>query len=267
MTDRISEKERCIHLIGTPLLETSYDDFAATCHRFAANGKAYAAEFSNTHIVTSRRHEPAFRETTGSVDFFVPDGMPLIWCMNRKGARLSDRIYGPTFMRRCVLSSPAPWRHYFLGGWDETNLKLRENLLAQNPDILIVGFRSGRFTNEDYEDILREINEVRPHFIWVGLGTPKQQQWIHDYKPRIASGILLGVGFAFDVIAGTKKDAPAWMQAYGLTWLFRLLSEPARLGPRYFKYNLLFLYYLIRDELFGNKALIAKSQTSLNPHK
>lgn len=236
-------------MIGTPLLETCYQDFTVACHEMAGEGRqTCAVEFTNTHIVTSRRHETDFRSVTSKVDFFIPDGTPLIWCMNRKGASMKDRVYGPTFMRQCILASPAPWRHYFLGGWDDTNRKLRENLLKANPDILIAGFRSGLFTENDYEDILREINEVRPHFIWVGLGTPKQQQWIYHYKPRIKTGILLGVGFAFDVIAGTKKDAPAWMQSLGLTWLFRMLSEPKRLGPRYFKYNLLFLFYLLKDE-------------------
>jgi N-acetylglucosaminyldiphosphoundecaprenol N-acetyl-beta-D-mannosaminyltransferase len=83
------------------------------------------------------------------------------------------------------------------------------------------------------------------------MGTPKQQAWIHHYKNQIARGIILAVGFAFDVNAGTKPDAPAWMQRFGLTWVFRLLSEPRRLGPRYLQWNCLFLFYLAWDGLRG----------------
>ncbi|MGI9172835.1 MAG: WecB/TagA/CpsF family glycosyltransferase, partial [Chthoniobacterales bacterium] len=83
----------------------------------------------------------------------------------------------------------------------------------------------------------------------VGLGTPKQQEWIHRHKVKIPRGLLLAVGFAFDVNAGMKKDAPAWMQRVGLTWVFRAWSEPRRLLTRYLRYNSLFLYYLAHDAL------------------
>ena len=98
---------------------------------------------------------------------------------------------------------------------------------------------------------VEEINRLSPDFIWLGLGTPKQQAWIYQYKSRIQRGVLLAIGFAFDVNAGLKPDAPLWMQRVGLTWFYRLCSEPRRLGPRYLRYNSLFLYYLLRDGLGG----------------
>jgi N-acetylglucosaminyldiphosphoundecaprenol N-acetyl-beta-D-mannosaminyltransferase len=85
----------------------------------------------------------------------------------------------------------------------------------------------------------------------VGFGTPKQQAWVKRHKQVIRRGMILTVGFAFDVNAGTKRDAPLWMQHVGLTWVYRLASEPRRLASRYFKYNLLFLSYLLRDGLRG----------------
>jgi N-acetylglucosaminyldiphosphoundecaprenol N-acetyl-beta-D-mannosaminyltransferase len=104
-------------------------------------------------------------------------------------------------------------------------------------------------------DVIAEINRLSPDFIWVGLGTPKQQAWIHKHKHLIKHGVMLGVGFAFDANAGMKPDAPQWMQRAGLTWVHRLASEPRRLGPRYFKYNILFLYYLMRDGLRGKQEI------------
>ena len=79
-----------------------------------------------------------------------------------------------------------------------------------------------------------------------------QQAWIHQHKDQIKRGLLLAVGFAFDVNAGTKPDAPMWMQNMGLGWLFRLLSEPRRLFGRYLYYNTMFLFLLVRGLLKGN---------------
>ena len=94
---------------------------------------AWAIDFTNTQIVTMRRHESAFREATSSFDLFVPDGMPLIWVLNRRGAELTDRVYGPTFMRRCMAGSPALFTHYLLGGSEECLAQLLQRLLAEQP--------------------------------------------------------------------------------------------------------------------------------------
>lgn len=213
-----------------------------------------AIDFSNTQIVVMRRHELSFRNLTKKMDYFIPDGMPLIWCLNAMGAGLKDRVYGPTFMRRCVLASPKPLTHYFLGGSQGCLEKLIAFFLSQNPNIQISGARNGYFAPEEESSIFNEINQLSPDFIWIGLGTPKQQAWIDKYKARIHRGILFAVGFAFDVNAGTKPDAPGWMQKLGLTWLFRIASEPRRLLGRYLRYNSLFIYYLIKDRLLRRKS-------------
>lgn len=246
-----AEAPPALAVLGTPLRVTSYAQFTAHCQHLVQQGGTWAADFTNTQIVTLRRHEPAFRELTSRFDYFVPDGMPLIWCLNRRGAGLRDRVYGPTFMRHCVLGSPRPFSHYFLGGNTACVQQLAAVFRAQQADLEIRGMRSGYFAPEEEEVIVAEINRLAPDFIWVGLGTPKQQDWIHRHKASIRRGVLFAVGFAFDVNAGTKPDAPAWMQRRGLTWLFRLASEPRRLFGRYLKYNTLFLWYLMRDAARG----------------
>jgi N-acetylglucosaminyldiphosphoundecaprenol N-acetyl-beta-D-mannosaminyltransferase len=154
-------------------------------------------------------------------------------------------------MRHCVANSPAPITHYFLGGSADCLDKLQARLRALNANLKIIGARNGYFKPADEPAIVDEINRLAPDFIWVGLGTPKQQDWIHRNKALIRRGVIFAVGFAFDVNAGTKPDAPAWMQLCGLTWLYRLCSEPRRLLPRYLKYNSLFLAYLLWDGLHG----------------
>src|ERR1041385_1256787 len=88
-----------ISVLGTPLLITDYARLAENCLTWARSSTCVALDFANTQIVPVRRHEPHFRELTGRYDYFPPDGMPLVWCLNRAGAGLKDRVYGPTFMR------------------------------------------------------------------------------------------------------------------------------------------------------------------------
>jgi N-acetylglucosaminyldiphosphoundecaprenol N-acetyl-beta-D-mannosaminyltransferase len=239
---------KVIDVLGTPLTATSYDEFTRYCHQLVKADGTWAVDLSNTQVVTMRRHDPKFRETTSVFDFFLPDGMPLVWCINRQGTNLPDRVYGPKFMRYCLVKSPLPYRHYFLGGSPDSLARLHERLMAQQPELQIVGSRHGYFRGDEEPAIVQEINRLSPDFIWVGLGTPKQQDWIYRNKPQIHRGILFAVGFAFDAIAGSKKDAPEWMQRRGLTWLFRILSEPRRLLRRYLKYNTLFLFYLCTNK-------------------
>lgn len=245
----MTEPMRTFNLLGTPLVATSYDELIAHAHDLARRGGVHAVDFTNTHIVTLRRQDTHFREITSGFDYFIPDGMPLIWCLNVRGAGLRDRVYGPTFMRRCIAASPAPWTHYLLGGSAECVAALQQKFAALDPSVQIIGARDGYFSPNEEAEIVAEINRLSPDFIWIGLGTPKQQDWIHRHKAALQRGVLFAVGFAFDVNAGLKKDAPDWMQRAGLTWFFRACSEPRRLLTRYVRFNLLFLYYLAKDAL------------------
>ena len=156
-------------------------------------------------------------------------------------------------MRRFLSDLPAGFSHYLLGGSEECGRRLRENFSKINPSLRFVGSFHGRCGTDGLlegtaeQEVHEEINRLSPDFIWVGFGTPKQQAWVKRHRTLIRRGVILTVGFAFDVNAGMKPDAPAWMQRVGLTWIYRLASEPRRLASRYLRYNSLFLYYLLRD--------------------
>ena len=244
-------------VLGMPLLLTDYRGLGEQCCQWAHGEGCVALDFANTQIVTMRRHEPWFRELIGAYDGFPPDGMPLIWCLRLAGAHLRDRVYGPTFMRKFLSTVPKEFTHYLLGGSEECGARLREVFGTVNPGIRFVGgfhgrcAADGRMEGAADERVIEEINRLSPDFIWVGFGTPKQQAWAKRYKGRLQRGVVLTVGFAFDVNAGMKPDAPPWMQRVGLTWVYRLGSEPGRLWWRYLKYNSLFLFYLFWDGLRG----------------
>jgi N-acetylglucosaminyldiphosphoundecaprenol N-acetyl-beta-D-mannosaminyltransferase len=248
---------KTIQVLGSSLLVTDYDGLAAYCQKWARQSRCVVMEFVNTHIVTMRRHDAAFAEIMSAYDYLLPDGMPLVWCLNRAGAGLRDRVYGPTFMKRFLETVPSDYSHYLLGGSPECGARLRETFTRVNPKMKFVGSFHGRcgangiLEGESEQKVTNEINRLSPDFIWVGFGTSKQQAWARQHKQLIKRGVILTVGFAFDANAGLKPDAPLWMQRSGLGWLYRLYSEPRRLGPRYLKYNLLFVFYLLWDGLRG----------------
>jgi N-acetylglucosaminyldiphosphoundecaprenol N-acetyl-beta-D-mannosaminyltransferase len=208
---------------------------------------AAIADFTNTHILVLRLADEDFRQHTATVDHFIPDSMPLTWCVNLAAGRtlMPDRVYGPEFMHRCLKNSPAHVRHYFLGASEDCLADLVTATRQLNPALTIAGTHHGYFTDTDWPQVLEKIQAAKPDLIWIGLGTPKQQHFSHWAKTRLAQGWLLNVGFAFDVNAGRKSDAPKWMQSMGLTWFYRMLSEPRRLAPRYLQFNSLFLLYAI----------------------
>ena len=248
---------KTLHVLGAPLLITDYDELAGRCLAWARGPRTLALEFANTQIVTLHRHDAAFREILGAFDFILPDGMPLVWCLNRAGAGLRDRVYGPTFTRKFLETAPAGFTHYLLGGSEQCGARLKEIFSERNPNLKFVGSFHGKCGADGLlggaaeQRVIEEINRLSPDFIWVGFGTPKQQAWAKQHKHLIKRGVILTVGFAFDANAGLKPDAPPWMQRAGLTWVYRFVTEPRRLGPRYLKWNSLFLFYLLRDGLRG----------------
>jgi N-acetylglucosaminyldiphosphoundecaprenol N-acetyl-beta-D-mannosaminyltransferase len=236
-----------VNLLGTPQLITDYAGLLARLSEWTRQPEVTAVEFCNTQVIAKRRAEPAFAESTAGYDYFLPDGMPLIWCLRAMGIPIQDRVYGPTFMRY-ALSHETKLTHYFLGGSQSTSEKLIQQAAAlSGGKFQIVGANHHYRKLEDSPPLIEEINRLSPDVIWVGLGTPKQQEWVRSNKERINRGVILTVGFAFDVNAGTKRDAPPWMQRLGITWIFRISQEPRRLLTRYLKYNSLFVWYCLWD--------------------
>jgi len=236
-----------VNLLGTPQVITDYAGLLAILPEWARRDGPTAVEFCNTQVIAKRRIDPVFIDATRAYDYFIPDGMPLIWCLRAMGVAIRDRIYGPTFMRY-ALTHESKLRHYFLGGSALTSEKLVERARAlSGGKFQLAGANHRYWKSEDSPAIIEEINRLAPDVIWIGLGTPKQQEWVRDNKRLISRGVLLTVGFAFDVNAGTKRDAPLWMQRLCLTWVFRISQEPSRLVGRYLKYNSWFVWLCLYD--------------------
>jgi N-acetylglucosaminyldiphosphoundecaprenol N-acetyl-beta-D-mannosaminyltransferase len=202
------------------------------CHFIAVTGM---------HGVMEAQHNDGFKHVLNSADLVVPDGMPLVWLGRLRGFPVRRRVYGPELMMTfCQEMAPKGYRHFFLGGTTDLPEKLSESLRRRIPLLQIAGTFSppfGPVTPEEDEATVTMINATKPDVVWVGLSEIKQDTWMYEHRGKLNVPVLVGIGAAFDFLAGTKTQAPEWMRENGLEWLFRLLQEPRRLWRRYLIYG------------------------------
>ncbi len=200
---------------------------------------------ANVHTTVMAYEDEVYRNIQNSGVMAIPDGGPLSSLGRMRGAKNMSRTTGPSYMEEILkVSDKKGYRHYFYGSTQETLDKLNNFLRMNYPNINIVGMYSPPFrelTLEEDNEIIRNINEANPDFVWVGLGAPKQEKWMHNHKGKI-KGLMIGVGAAFDYYAGNIKRAPLWMQNTNLEWLYRLIQEPKRLFKRYMVTNTKFIW-------------------------
>lgn len=247
---------KTISVLGVPVACADYESGLEETKRLIRLERPIAVSACNTHIVAAARREASFNTIMQEFDLILPDGMPVVWIMNRAGAGLTDRVYGPYFMRYALENAPKPWRHFFFGSSESCIQELMDSAKRLQPEIEIAGHFSpsfGVWTESDHANHARIIIESGADFIWVALGGERQERWIIEQRHRFQRGAFFAVGDAFELLAGRRPYAPAWIQRHGLTWAYRLYQEPARLWPRYFKFNSLFLRYLAQDTLFPKK--------------
>jgi N-acetylglucosaminyldiphosphoundecaprenol N-acetyl-beta-D-mannosaminyltransferase len=235
-----------------------------TIEAWVSRGEAHYVCVTGVHGVMESHRRKALREIHNSAGLVAPDGMPLVWLSRLKGFRHVTRVYGPDLMLAvCERSVRHRYRHYLYGGAPRVGERLAENLRLRFPGLNVVGIHSPPFRElEPKEDqvVVDEINRARPHIVWVGISTPRQEVWMAKHVGQLHAPVLIGVGAAFDFHAGTKRQAPRWMMRAGLEWLFRLIQEPKRLGPRYVVNNPLFLGLVMREFLraHSNRPLLRK---------
>ncbi len=210
----------------------------------------------NSHSVVTARHDPAFAEALDSADMATADGMPVAWMLRRLGHPGQDRINGPDLMLRYCEHARRMGTSIFLYGNTEAVLaRLRERLEARFAGLKIAGAISPPFRPmSEAEDaaVVASIERSGAGVVFVSLGCPKQELWMHRHRGRIPA-VMIGVGAAFDYHAGTLERAPAWMRERGFEWLHRLASEPRRLWRRYLVTNSLFIVRAVGQLLWGKR--------------
>ena len=196
------------------------------------------------HGLMESRRRSTFKELLNSADLFVPDGMSLVWAARLKGLRHKNRVCGSDLMWEfCRLAEQKGYKVFFYGDTEDTLQELTIRLKRIFPGLNISGVHSPPFralTPEEDEQEVKMLNDSGADVLWVGLGLPKQEQWMFDHKERLSVPVLVGVGAAFKFVSGREARAPAWLGNLGLEWLWRLAHDPKRVwrrvlfdGPRF----------------------------------
>ncbi len=202
--------------------------------------------FINTHSLSLALTDEAYHHALTTADVLFADGVPLVW-LSRLATRIGVMgrggrvrlVRGPSVMREMLLGarSRTATRHLFYGGDERTLARLLARLREESPHIVVDGSMAPPFGDVDAAQVAEVeglLTEHHPRFLWLGIGTPKQD--ILAARVAIPRGTtVLTVGAAFDFLAGTKKEAPRWLQGSGFEWLHRLATEPRRLTRRYLR--------------------------------
>jgi N-acetylglucosaminyldiphosphoundecaprenol N-acetyl-beta-D-mannosaminyltransferase len=217
-------------------------DYAEATERILAMGESGGGMtcVATVHMVMEACDAPEFQRLVNSAELVTPDGVPLVWSLRALGIRGAQRVYGPELVPRvCAEAARRGVPVGFLGGTPHALAALTRRLAADQPALRIAFASSPPFGPIGADEDARTseaIEDSGTRVLFVGLGCPKQERWMADHRDALSCA-LVGVGAAFDFLAGAKAQAPGWLQRAGLEWAFRLAHEPRRLWRRYCLHN------------------------------
>lgn len=253
----------CRHILGMRVDATSYGEACEAVVRWARREESRYVCVATVNNVMEAFDSPEFRRVMNGADLVTPDGMPLVWGLRLLGVSSATRVYGPDLTPAVLAAAEqAGIPVGFYGGSRAVLERLVERVEERFPRLAVPYAYSPPFRPlalEEEARITDEINRSGARILFVGLNSPKQDRWMARSRGRV-SAVMLGVGAAFDFLAGAKPQAPRWMMGAGLEWAFRLATEPRRLWKRYLKHNPRFLAFFA-IELLGLRRFSAGQET------
>jgi N-acetylglucosaminyldiphosphoundecaprenol N-acetyl-beta-D-mannosaminyltransferase len=227
-------------ILGMRVDATSYASAAEEILQRAELGRGGMVCVSTVHMVMEGQDDPAFQKIVNAADLVTPDGVALVWALRWLGVSEATRVYGPTLTDQiCARAARLGISVGFYGGTSAVLENLHAEVMRRHPGLQVTFRMSPPFRPLEPEEDAKVVEAIRSSgvgVLFVGLGCPKQERWMITHRESLSCG-MVGVGAAFDFIAGEKAQAPAWLQRAGLEWLFRLICEPRRLWRRYLIHN------------------------------
>jgi exopolysaccharide biosynthesis WecB/TagA/CpsF family protein len=237
------------NILGIQLDAVDYEAAVSKIMAAAHTRTQLAVSALAVHGIMTGVLDSVHRYRLNHLDLIVPDGQPVRWALNwLYHTRLPDRVYGPTLMLKvCEQAAQQGLPIYLYGSRPATLEALTHNLRSRFPGLAIAGAQPSRFRQisaEEKQALITDIGRSGAAITFVGLGCPRQEIWIYEYRDDLSMP-LLAVGAAFDFHAGSVSQAPIALQRLGLEWFYRLMSEPQRLWKRYIFLNPLYLFLLL----------------------
>jgi N-acetylglucosaminyldiphosphoundecaprenol N-acetyl-beta-D-mannosaminyltransferase len=243
-------------ILGARVDATSYVDAVSCVTAWARLGESRYVCAASMNNIMEAYDSPEFKAIHNAADLVTPDGTPLVWGLRLLGLKHASRVYGPDLTPALLSAAERDEIPVgFYGASQEVLDRLLQVVKVRWPKLDVRYAFSPPFrplTEEEDADVVREINSSGTRILFIGLNTPKQDRWMAAHRGRV-NAVMMGVGAAFDFLAGTKPQAPRWLMPLGLEWLFRLVTEPRRLWKRYTKHVPRFAILLTRQVLVGRR--------------
>ena len=243
-------------VLGFPCFVGRLDAAVGALIARARSGDGGYACLGNAHVLVTALHDKKVATALNNAWAVFPDGAPVSWVQRRHGFTGAQRIAGPDLMPMVIEAGvPSGLTHFLLGSSQSTLDRLLARIEKRHPGVRITGSYSP--TRAEIEDADRGVLDIaratKPNIIWCAFGAPRQELWMEAHAQLLAPAVLVGVGAAFDFLAGAKPRAPLWMQRGGLEWLHRLINEPVRLAGRYARTNSEFALRATTELMVGRK--------------
>lgn len=234
--------------LGLALNCLTMDETLAAVERLIENGAPTQHVVINVGKVVLARDDARLREIINACPLVNADGTGVVWGARALGLPVPERVAGIDLFQELVArSADRGWRLYFLGARADIVEEVVRRFRQRHPALVVAGFRDGYWDVADEPALLAEIAAARPDLLFVAMPSPRKEYWLADNLARLGVPFAMGVGGAFDVVAGLTRRAPGWMQRAGLEWLFRLLQEPRRMWRRYVVGNPKFVGMVARE--------------------
>jgi N-acetylglucosaminyldiphosphoundecaprenol N-acetyl-beta-D-mannosaminyltransferase len=202
-------------------------------------------------LVNMQKDKELYKSVVDS-DIINPDGQAVVWASKFLGQPLSERVAGIDLMQNLVkLASEKNYKVFFFGAKEEVVKGVVDKYTEIYSEDIIAGYRNGYFGKDEEESIAKQIASSGADILFVAISSPTKEIFLNKYKHIIDTPFIMGVGGSFDVVAGKVSRAPLWMQNAGLEWFYRFLQEPRRMWKRYLVTNSLFIYYMVKEKVFG----------------
>ena len=220
--------------VGFDLLD--YKQVFETVCEWKKSGSKEFVTITNPHSVLLCHRDKKMMEATQKAGLVLPDGTGIIWAANILGYKSYGRVTGPQFiLYACDWGRKKGLRHFFYGGTKHVADELVENLSTKYLGLKVAGtfcppFR--QLSEKEDSEIIDMINQNSPDIVWVGLGAPKQEKWMHNHLGKIDAVAMIGVGAAFDFHSGNVEWAPKIIRKLGIEWAWRLIINPKRMWRR-----------------------------------
>ncbi|RZA18554.1 MAG: glycosyltransferase [Proteobacteria bacterium] len=223
----------------------------------AESGKPYYVVTPNSDHLVRLESDENLRQIYSQANLVIADGMPLVWASRLLGNPLEERVTGADLMPAvCEEAAKRGLSIFMMGAPEGVAIEAQKRLEKSYPGLKVVGAYSPPYGFEKDKqintEIIEMINAAAPDIIFVGLGAPKQESWIHQNHQKFSKGAFLGIGASIDFIAGNVKRAPLWVQKSGFEWMYRLLQEPGRLAKRYAADT--YVLWIILREVFRKRS-------------